>query len=221
MKLREIKVLKGPSFWSIKRTKLIQLTLDLEELEFKPTNTIPGFFERLQQLLPSLYEHRCSVGKPGGFFERVQEGTWMGHVTEHIAIEIQNLAGITVGFGQTRGTGEEGVYHMVFEYGEEEQGRYTAHVAIRIAEALIEGKAYDLQPDIAEMRRLWFKEKLGPSTGSIVEEAKRRNIPILRLDNDSMVQLGYGAKLRRQGQDKKTLAGCQSARSFRRCDCRR
>ena len=197
MKVRDVKVLRGPNFWSIKRHKLIQVTLDLEELEHKPTNEIPGFLERLQQLLPSLHEHRCSVGKPGGFFERVKRGTWMGHVIEHIAIEIQNLAGIELGFGQTRGTGEEGVYHMVFEYGEEEEGRYTAKAAIRIAETLIEGKDYDLKTDIAEIRRLWFKEKLGPSTGSIVDEARRRNIPVMRLDNDSLVQLGYGSKLRR------------------------
>ncbi|RYZ27710.1 MAG: ATP-grasp domain-containing protein, partial [Chitinophagaceae bacterium] len=197
MKVRELKVLRGPNFWSIKRHKLIQITLDLEELEFKPTDEIPGFLERLQQLLPSLHEHRCSVGNPGGFFERVKRGTWMGHVIEHIAIEIQNLAGIEVGFGQTRGTGAEGVYHMVFEYGEEEQGRYTAKAAIRIAEALINGESYDLQTDLVEIRRLWTKEKLGPSTGSIVNEARRRNIPVIRLDNDSLVQLGYGAKLRR------------------------
>ncbi|RYF80475.1 MAG: ATP-grasp domain-containing protein, partial [Chitinophagaceae bacterium] len=197
MKVRETKVLRGPNFWSIKRHKLIQLTLDLVELEHKPTDAIPGFLERLQQLLPSLHEHRCSVGKPGGFFERVKRGTWMGHVVEHIAIEIQNLAGIEVGFGQTRGTGEEGVYHMVFEYGEEEEGRYAARAAIAIAEALIAGKEYDLNSDIAEIRRLWFKEKLGPSTGSIVAEARKRNIPIMRLDNDSLVQLGYGSKLRR------------------------
>ncbi|HYO21407.1 MAG TPA: cyanophycin synthetase [Flavisolibacter sp.] len=197
MKVREIKVLRGPNFWSIKRHKLIQVTLDLEELEHRPTDEIPGFLERLQQLLPSLHEHRCSVGKPGGFFERVQRGTWMGHVIEHIALEIQTLAGIDVSFGQTRDLEEDGVYHMVFEYGEEAEGRYTVGAAIRIAEALIKGEAYDLQSDIAEIRRLWFKEKLGPSTGSIVDEARKRNIPVIRLDNDSLVQLGYGSKLRR------------------------
>jgi cyanophycin synthetase len=197
MLVKDIKVLRGPNYWSIKRQKLIQLTIDLEDLEYKPTDEIPGFLERLQQLLPSLYEHRCSEGEPGGFFERVRRGTWMGHVIEHIAIELQNLAGIEVGFGQTRGTGVEGVYHMVFEYGEEKEGRYAADAAIRIAEALIKGETYDVEKDVAEIRRLWFKEKLGPSTGSIVEEARKRNIPILRLDNDSLVQLGYGCRLSR------------------------
>src|SRR5215204_3484107 len=197
MKIVEFKVLKGPNFWSIKRQNLIQMTLDLEELEHRPTDTIHGFYERLQQLLPSLHEHRCSVGKPGGFFTRVKRGTWMGHVIEHIAIEIQNLAGIKVGFGQTRGTGKEGVYHVVFEYAEENEGRYSAKAALRIAEALINGEKYDLEEDIFEIKKLWITQRLGPSTGSIVEEAQKRNIPYMRLDNDALVQLGYGCKQKR------------------------
>lgn len=197
MLVKDIKVLRGPNYWSVKRHKIIQFTLDLQELEQKPTDTIPGFPDRLQQLLPSLYEHRCSEGSPGGFFERVRRGTWMGHVIEHIALEIQSLAGIDVGFGQTRGTGKEGVYHVAFEYGEEAEGRYTVQAAVAIAEALIKGEPYDLQKDIAEIRSLWFREKLGPSTGSIVDEAKRRGIPAMRLDNDSLVQLGYGCNQKR------------------------
>ncbi len=197
MQVRDIKVLRGPNYWSIRRHKLIQVTLDLEELEQRPTDTIDGFYERLQSLMPSLYEHRCSIGTAGGFFQRVQRGTWMGHVIEHIAIELQILAGIDVSFGQTRGTGEEGVYHMVFEYGEEEAGRYAVTAAINVATALIKGDAYPVQKDIDEIKRLWYKYKLGPSTGSIADEAKRRGIPVLRLDNDSLVQLGYGSKLNR------------------------
>ncbi|MBB1286559.1 cyanophycin synthetase [Flavisolibacter sp. BT320] len=197
MLVQDIKVLRGPNYWSVKRQKIIQFTLDLQELEQKPTDTIPGFLERLQQLLPSLHEHRCSVGSPGGFFERVRRGTWMGHVIEHIALEIQSLAGIEVGFGQTRGTGKEGVYHVAFEYGEEAEGRYTVKAAVAIAEALIKGEPYEVQKDIAEIRTLWFREKLGPSTGSIVEEAKKRGIPAMRLDGDSLVQLGYGCNQKR------------------------
>jgi cyanophycin synthetase len=194
MKVVDIKVLRGPNYWSIKRHKLIQMTLDIEELEQKPTNEIPGFFERLKNLLPSLYEHRCSEGVPGGFFNRVQEGTWIGHVVEHIALEIQSLAGIDAGFGRVRGAGKEGVYHVVFSYGEEKEGVYAAHAAIRIALALVEGQEYDLQKDIDMIRDLWEDQKLGPSTGSLVDEALRRNIPALRLDNNALVQLGYGRK---------------------------
>src|SRR5688572_22090980 len=119
MNIVEIKVLKGPNYWSVRRPKLIQMRLDLEEMEQRPTNSIPGFMERLEQLLPSMYSHRCSVGEPGGFFQRVQEGTWMGHVIEHIALELQTLAGMDCGFGRTRSTGKTGEYFVVFDYMEE------------------------------------------------------------------------------------------------------
>lgn len=197
MKIIKVNVLRGPNFWSIKRQNLIQMTLDLEELEHRPTDTIPGFLQRLQQLLPSLYEHHCSEGVPGGFFTRVQGGTWMGHVIEHMALEIQNLAGVPVSFGKTRGTGKEGVYHVVFECGEENEGRYAAKAAVKIAEALSKSEAYDLEKDILAIRKLWFEQKPGPSTASIIAEAKRRNIPYLRLDDDALVQLGYGCNQKR------------------------
>src|SRR5689334_14731741 len=137
MKIAEIKVLKGPNHWSVRRPKLIQMKLDLEDMEKKPTNTIPGFRQRLEELLPSLYTHRCSEGKEGGFFSRVDDGTWMGHVIEHIALEIQTLAGMDTGFGRTRSTGEqEGVYYVIFSYMEEEAGVYAAKASVRIAQAL-------------------------------------------------------------------------------------
>ena len=117
MQILEMKVLRGPNYWSVRRSKLIQVKLDLEKLEESPTNKIPGFRERLEKLIPSLYEHRCSENKPGGFFHRVEQGTWMGHVIEHIALEIQTLAGMDTGFGRTRSTGEkDGVYYVVFSY---------------------------------------------------------------------------------------------------------
>src|SRR6187402_1999969 len=121
MRIDEIKVLRGPNYWSVRRPKLIQMKIDLEEMEQKPTNSIPGFLDRLKELFPSMYEHRCSVGKPGGFFQRVEEGTWMGHVIEHVALELQSLAGMECGFGRTRGTGnKEGEYFVVFNYMEED-----------------------------------------------------------------------------------------------------
>ncbi|MBD0376966.1 MAG: cyanophycin synthetase, partial [Flavisolibacter sp.] len=131
MRILEIKVLNGPNYWSIRRPKLIQMKLDLEGLEQKPTNLIEGFRERLEKLMPSLIEHRCSEGVKGGFFMRVDEGTWMGHVIEHIALELQTLAGMRTGFGRTRSTGEqEGVYYVVFDYEEEDAGIYTAKAAV-------------------------------------------------------------------------------------------
>ena len=192
MKILGIQVLKGPNIWSIRRQKLIQMRLDLEELEQRPTNLIEGFGPRLQELIPSMMSHRCSIGEEGGFFQRVKEGTWMGHVIEHIALEIQTLAGMDTGFGRTRQTKTEGIYNVVFSYLEEKVGVYAAEASVRIANALINNEAYNLEEDIQQMRVLREKERLGPSTGSIVDEAISRNIPWIRLNNSSLVQLGYG-----------------------------
>jgi cyanophycin synthetase len=198
MKIIEIKVLKGPNYWSIRRPKLIQMKLDLEEMEQRPTNKIPGFRERLEKLIPSLYEHRCSEDDPGGFFHRVDEGTWMGHVIEHIALEIQTLAGMDTGFGRTRNTGEkESVYYVIFDYIEEDAGIYAARAAVRIAQALADDQSYDLQEDIQRMREIREDTRLGPSTGCIVEEAAKRGIPYIRLNKQSLVQLGYGVHQKR------------------------
>ncbi len=119
MKILKIQALRGPNIWSVQRKKLIQMRLDLEELEDLPTNKIEGFRERIEALMPSLFEHRCSEGTPGGFFHRIDRGTWMGHVIEHIALETQTLAGMDTGFGRTRETKTRGVYNVVFSYTEE------------------------------------------------------------------------------------------------------
>jgi cyanophycin synthetase len=192
MKILGIQVLRGPNIWSITRKKLIQMRLDLEELEQQPTNLIPGFSERIQLLLPSLFTHRCSIGEPGGLFKRIEDGTWMGHVIEHIALEIQTLAGMDTGFGRTRQTKTDGIYNVVFSYLEEKAGVYAAEAAVKIAEALISGEPYDLEQDIQRLRELREQERLGPSTGSIVDEAISRKIPWIRLNKSSLVQLGYG-----------------------------
>ena len=192
MKILGIQVLRGPNIWSITRKKLIQMRLDLEELEQQPTNLIPGFSERIEALLPSLYTHRCSIGEPGGLFKRIEEGTWMGHVIEHIALEIQTLAGMDTGFGRTRQTKTDGIYNVVFSYLEEKAGVYAAEASVKIAEALISGEPYDLEQDIRRLRELREQERLGPSTGSIVDEAISRKIPWIRLNKSSLVQLGYG-----------------------------
>ncbi len=197
MRIREIRAMRGPNYWSIRRHKLIVMTLDLEELEELPTNKIEGFYERLTTMFPTMYSHRCSVGTEGGFFQRVKEGTWMGHVIEHIALEIQTLADMDTGFGRTRSYGEEGVYHVVFSYIEEKVGKFAAKAAVRIAQALIDNKEYDLDEDIQEMREIRERERLGPSTGSIIAEAQSRNIPWIRLNKYSLCQLGYGRNQKR------------------------
>jgi len=192
MKIENIQVLRGPNIWSVSRKKLIQMRLDLQEMEHLPTNKIPGFYERLKALIPSLYEHRCSPGVEGGFFQRVEAGTWMGHVIEHIALEIQTLAGMDTGFGRTRETKSPGVYNVVFSYIEEKVGVFAAEASVRIAEALAKDTGYDLDADIQQMREIREATRLGPSTGSIVEEAIARDIPWIRLNKQSLVQLGYG-----------------------------
>jgi cyanophycin synthetase len=197
MKILDIKVMRGPNYWSVKRHKLIQMRLDLEDMEQRPTNLIEGFRARLQTMFPTMYSHRCSVGTAGGFFQRVEEGTWMGHVIEHIALELQTLAGMECGFGRTRSTGKDGVYNVVFSYMEEKAGIYTAKASVRIAEALIDGKEYDLAEDIQNLREIREDERLGPSTGCIVDEAVARGIPYIRLNRHSLVQLGYGVNQRR------------------------
>ena len=197
MKIVEIKVLKGPNYWSVRRTKLIQMKLDLEEMEQRPTNLIDGFRGRLEKMFPTMIEHRCSVGTRGGFFERVEEGTWMGHVIEHIALEMQTLAGMDTGFGRTRGTGTEGEYYVCISYMEEDAGVYAAKAAVRVAEALTNDTPYDLDEDIQKLREIREDTRLGPSTGCIVDEAAKRGIPYIRLNKHSLVQLGYGIHQKR------------------------
>ncbi len=197
MRILELKAMRGPNYWSVRRHKLVVMRLDIEELEERPTDRIPGFLGRLKQLLPTMYSHRCSEDHDGGFFERVERGTWMGHVIEHIALEIQTLAGMDTGFGRTRSTGEHGVYNVVFSYVEEAVGLYAAKSAVHIAEALTSGAAYDLEGDIQRMRELREETRLGPSTGSIVEEAAKRGIPYIRLNGQSLVQLGHGVHQKR------------------------
>ena len=197
MKIINIKVLRGPNYWSIRRPKLIQMTIDLEEMEERPTNKIAGFKDQLESLIPTLYEHRCSEGVPGGFLSRVEEGTWMGHVIEHVALELQTLAGMDMGFGRTRSTGKHGEYHVVFDYMEEEAGVFAAKSAFKLVTHILDGTPYNLEEEVQQMRVIREDTRLGPSTGSIVEEAVKRGIPYIRLNKQSLVQLGYGIHQKR------------------------
>jgi cyanophycin synthetase len=197
MKIEKIQVLRGPNIWSIRRPNLIQMRLNLEEVEHLPTNKIEGFRERLQKLIPSLITHRCSEGVEGGFFQRVDMGTWMGHVIEHIALEVQTLAGMDTGFGRTRETRTPGVYNVVFSYLEENAGVYTAEQSVEIARCLIEDRPFNMEEFIQNLKEIREKYRLGPSTGSIVQEAVARKIPWIRLGKNSLVQLGYGINQQR------------------------
>lgn len=194
IELRKATVFRGPNIWA--RMPVILLSVDIGELEERPTNKIPEFYERLTELMPSLYDHGCSVGRPGGFLQRMREGTWMGHVLEHVALEMQNLAGAEVVRGKTRGTSERGVYNVVYEQQQEDVGLAAGRLAMRLLNHLV----YDTEPEFNFQKELEdnvirVAERLayGPSTGAIVSEAERRGIPVLRLDpRRSLVQLGHG-----------------------------
>ena len=197
MKILEIRALRGPNYWSNWRHHLIVMKIDLEEMEHYPSSAIEGFPGRLEKLIPSLYEHRCSRGYEGGFLERLREGTWMGHIIEHLALELQVLAGMQCGFGRTRGDGREGVYNVVFSYEQERAGFYAGRAAFSIVEAILNNQPYDIEKDIQELRQIREEERFGPSTASIIDEAEKRNIPILRLNEYSLVQLGWGVHQQR------------------------
>lgn len=199
MRILSIRVLNGPNFWSIRRVKLIQMRLDLENLRDRPTNEIPGFREGIEALLPGLWEHHCTRNCYGGFLQRVEEGTWMGHVIEHVALELQSMAAMPVDFGRTRETSTEGVYNVVFEYQEAEAGRFAAKAAVYLCQALVNQESYrrDLDLDIQELREIREKVRFGPSTQSLLDEASLRGIPHIRLNAGSLVQLGYGVHQKR------------------------
>src|SRR5262245_60576007 len=158
--------------------------------------------ERVVALMPTLKTHGCSYQEEGGFLRRVQEGTWAGHVIEHFALEMQTLAGMDTGYGRTRETGEKGIYNVVFSYIEEECGRFAGRAATRIFEDLANEKPIDeiesdVAKDIRQLREIREDVRFGPSTGSLVEEAESRNIPYIRLNDQSLVQLGFGVHQKR------------------------
>ncbi len=200
MRILRIQTLRGPNYWSIRRHKLIVMRLDLEDLAEKPSNQIPGFYEGLVAALPSLEEHFCSPGVRGGFLSRVRQGTMMGHIIEHIALELQQLAGMAVGFGRTRETATPGVYQVVIEYLDEQAGRYAARAAVRLCQSLVELGTYapgELEEDIKDLRELCRDAALGPSTETILKEAQARDIPWMPLSARAMIQLGFGVHQKR------------------------
>lgn len=195
MKILQTRTLRGPNYWSIRRQKVIVVRLDLEDVADRPSNTLPGFYDGLVQVLPSLEEHYCSPGCRGGFLSRVREGTMMGHIVEHVALELQVLAGMSVGFGRTRETSTPGVYQVVVEYRNEAAGRYATRAAVRLCQSIIETGTYpdhELQTDLADLTDLNVEAALGATTEALVEEAEARGIPWMELENCDLFQLGYG-----------------------------
>lgn len=201
MKILSSQVYVGPNIYAL--FPVIRLTVDLGELEEWPTERLgPAFVDKLLEILPGLHDHGCSYGEPGGFIRRLHEGegTWMGHVLEHVAIELQNIAGTPVTFGKTRGTGEPRTYDVVYEYEQAEVGLEAGHLALHLLQSLLppelkpaeEYEGFDFQRRRDRFIRFAQSKALGPSTASLVAAAEKRDIPWLRLNGQSLIQLGHG-----------------------------
>ena len=195
IKLLRINYLRGPNMWTYR--PVLEVWLDLGELEDFPTNKLEGFTPRLTTALPALIEHHCGVGERGGFLQRLEEGTWCGHVLEHIVIELLNLSGMPTGFGQTRSTSQHGVYRMVFRARDEQVARSALAEGHALLMATINSEPFDVNAAVARIRDKLDDCYLGPSTAAIVAAATDRRIPHIRLNDGNLVQLGHGARQRR------------------------
>ena len=187
--------LRGPNLWTYR--PVIEAWVDIGELEHHPSNTIPGFYERLTAMLPGLIEHRCGVGERGGFLQRLREGTWAAHILEHVVLELQNLAGMQTGFGKARMTSAHGIYKLAFRTRQEDVGRAALEAGRDLVMAAIEDRPFDVAATVQQLRELCDKLCLGPSTANIVDAATDRRIPHIRLTEGNLVQLGYGIRQHR------------------------
>ncbi|MDQ2845672.1 MAG: cyanophycin synthetase [Actinomycetota bacterium] len=196
IEIRELRVLRGPNYYSY--DPCIRMVVDIGALEQEPTDTLPGFTEQLVGLLPGLKDHQCSRGRDGGFVERLVEGTWLGHVAEHVALEIQRTAGNEITRGKTRSTGETGVYNVIYGYTDETVGTLAGKLAVRLVNHLIAGEDdFDFPAEHEAFLRTSQRVAFGPSTQAILEEVSSRDIPWQRLNSASLVQLGHGVHARR------------------------
>lgn len=197
--IRETRVYRGPNFWSYEPA--VHLVVDIGRLEQRPTDTLPGFTETLVDLLPGLQDHQCSRGRDGGFVERLVEGTWAGHVVEHVALELQRTAGHEITRGKTRSTGEDGVYNVIYGYLDDTVGTLSGRLAVRLINHLIPDNdlsdEFDFAAEHDTFLRTCQRVAFGPSTQAILDEAIARDIPFQRLNSGSLVQLGYGVNQQR------------------------
>ncbi|NMM61574.1 cyanophycin synthetase [Clostridium sp. P21] len=189
MKIDEIKAFDGRNIYSHK--KCIKINVDLEGYSDIPTKEIKGFNEKLIEMIPQLKEHRCGIDEDGGFVKRLKEGTYLAHVCEHIIIALQNILGMEVSYGKAREIfGDK--YYIIYQYIYKNTAVETGKVAVGLINSLIRDTAFDLESDLNLLKSILREEELGPSTLSIIKEVKKRNIPITKLGEGSMFQLGYG-----------------------------
>ena len=195
MEIRKTFGLNGPNIWA--NSPVLEAWVDLGRFEELPTDKLPGFCERLMSALPSLIEHRCSIGERGGFLQRLQTGTWLGHVLEHVTLELQSLTHAPVGWGRARETPEPGVYKVVVKCEDTRFAEHCLRSARELVMASVEGKSFELETELERLRELADKLCLGPSTRAIVQAARARGIPFMRLTEGNLMQLGYGKAQRR------------------------
>ena len=187
--------LRGPNIWTYR--SVIEALIDIGELEDFPSNLLPGFNDRLKAWLPQMIEHYCTPGVRGGFFQRLDNGTWAGHILEHVSLELQTRAGMSMGFGKAREAGPRGVYKVVIRTDHETVGRTSLEMARELILAAIHDAPYDVAGAIARLTDLVDALYVGPSTASIVEAAYERRVPYIRLNSGNLVQLGHGVNQRR------------------------
>ena len=190
MEIINIKAYKGRNIYS--HRKVVKMTVDLKEWDDIPTCEIPHFNESLLELLPGLHEHYCSLGYPGGFIKRLEEGTYLAHVIEHIALEILNELGYSVSFGKARQIKNSSLYTIIYAYENEYAGLEAGKLAVNLANSLCSQQSFDLKTAINEIKEKAVQWELGPSTKAIVEAAFERGIPVTRIGKGSIIQLGYG-----------------------------
>src|SRR3954464_2203953 len=195
LEVSRIRALRGPNYWRL--APVIACDVQLGGLEQISSADIPGFYERLTSAMPTLAEHHCTRQEPGGFLERLKEGTHIPHILEHVALELQSLAGCDVSFGRVVPSGDPDTWWVIIAYEEEEVGLQSMREAVKIVRACIADRPIDANTIAEQMLSLYETVRLGPSTAAVVEEAKRRGIPVRRLNNYSLVQLGLGKNLRR------------------------
>lgn len=194
--IREFLILRGPNIWA--NYPVIEAWVDLGSLKDTSSDTVAGFNDRLKAWLPGMIEHRCSVGERGGFFQRLDRGTYPAHILEHVAIELQNLAGHRVGYGKARHTCVDGLYKVVVRYLDEVVGQACLRTGRELLMAAYRDEPFDVEAEVEKLRDLVDENALGPSTRAVVNAARDRGIPWRRLqEGRSLIQLGYGVKQRR------------------------
>ncbi len=197
LEIVDTRVYRGPNIWSYDPS--IHLVVELGSLEDHPTDRLPGFVDGLLDLLPGIAEHSCSRGRRGGFLERLREGTWLGHVAEHVALQIQHEAGVDIRRGKTRGVpGHPGRYNVIYGYADERVGLAAGRLAVRLVNHLVEADSdFDFPSELETFLLGAERTAFGPSTQAILDEAVARDIPWIRLNEHSLVQLGQGVHAQR------------------------